>query len=618
MKTKKKSISRTMHVWLLTCVVSAFVITSTISFVLNTSLSRKNTISLLQSNLVDVCDAVHETDSLTILNTTLEWANYFDTCPTFDTSHDFMRMITNITTGHNIDEINIIDENGIIITSNVVSYHGYVMADYEQSREFLVLLRDSTVKTYVQELRTQGYDNRRKFRYAASVFKHHKGFIEIGINEEHYNQMTKNILSGFTRHRRIGDNGCIYILDENLDIISAPIGSENISSKELGVSKGVFDANEPNALFECTLNGIDCYCMYSVEKGCTILAVQPVSEATLSRNTSVLLSSIIVFVIFFLLINIIGYLIRRLVVKNIDKVNDSLTKITEGNLDEEVNVRDSYEFDSLSTDINSTVNKLKVYIHEAETRMDADLALAKAIQLSTLPAEFPAFPDNKEFDVYASMLAAKEVGGDFYDFYFSGENKFTITIADVAGKGIPAAMFMMRGKTTLKNIISTGVPLDKACTKVSRNLCKHNDTMTFFTGWIGTIDLATGQLTYVNAGHNLPVIRKNGGEFCFLACKPCLPVAVFEDFEYQTETVQLQPGDELFLYTDGVTEAANVDDQLFGDERLIESLNSLSVSECASPEKICKAVLKAVQKYAEGAEQSDDITMLCFKYEGMK
>jgi len=613
---KKNTISKTIHNWLFVCVLTAFSVATLISFVMNTRMSRANTEKLLHTHLEDVCSSVQETDSLTILNNTLYWADYFNNFDSFEPSDDFMRMLNNIAWGNDIDEICIIDENGIIISSNVREYLGYEMARSEQSAEFMVLLNDTTVKTYVQELRTQGYDEARRFRYAASVFADHPGFLELGISEANYTKRIKQLLNGSTRYRRIGDHGSIYILDQDFDLISAPYDCTLMNADSIGITRQLLDEQKPQHIFECDILGEPCYCMYSYEQHSIVLAAQPVSEATLTRNMAVTLSSLTVSIIFLILFIAIWLLLRKLVVNNIDKVNDSLTKITNGNLEEKVEVRGTSEFDSLSTDINMTVNRLKDYIHEAETRIDADLALSKAIQLSSLPSTFPAFPNRNEFDIYASMNAAKEVGGDFYDFYFSGKDKITITIADVAGKGIPAAMFMMRGKSTLKNQINTGIALADACNRVNANLCTNNDTNTFFTAWIGQIDLSTGWLTYVNCGHNLPVIRHNGGVFDFANCKANLAMAIFDDFTYESQTVQLQPGDEIFLYTDGVTEAENTTKELFGDQQLIDSLNAMPVSKAGTPESICKYVLHCVQTFANGAEQSDDITMLCFKYLG--
>lgn len=614
MYKKIERISKKIQRNLLCCVVAAFAIATAASFMMNTKMSRDSTKKLLMTNIDDICDAVHETDSTTILVTTLRCADYFDAYKSFEPSTEFLAIVHSIATGYNIDEINFIDNDGIIISSNKTEYLGYDMSSAAQSKEFLVLLNDSSTKTFIQGLRENGY-GKEKFRYAGAVFKKHKGFIQLGISGKHYDRIISNLLKGSTRYRRIGDNGSMFIFDKDLKVISSPKGFDPHNLQDIGIDKAILLGYQPSTIFEANINGISCYCMYKVEQGCIVLATQPVSEATLTRNNSVILSSINVFIIFLVLFIVIWWLLKRLVVNNIDKVNNSLTRITKGHLEEVIDVRDSYEFDSLSTDINNTVDRLKTYIHEAETRMDADLALAKAIQLSVLPNEFPAYPNNKEFDVFAKMTAAKIVGGDFYDFYFSSEDKFTFTIADVSGKGIPAAMFMMRGKSILKNIISTGTPLDKACNKANRSLCQNNETITFFTGWIGTIDLKTGVVTYINAGHNLPLIRKNGGEFVFLPCQPGIPMAI-EDFEYKTETIQLNPGDELLLYTDGVTEATNTNRELFGDDRLIESLKKMPLSQAGKPHDVCDYLLKEVKRFANGAEQSDDITMLCFKYIG--
>lgn len=611
---KKTSISRTIHNWILVSVLAAFAVATSVSFVMNTRMSRKSTENLLKTHLEDVCSAVHETDSLTILNSVIRWADYFNNFESFEPTSEFIRMVNNIAWGNDIDEICFINEKGIIESSNEEKYHGYDMASAEQSREFLILLRDSTVKTFIQELRAQGMNKATRMRYAASTFATHPGFIEIGIKEENYKKHILNLLEGSTRYRRIGDTGSIYIFAPDFHIISAPATCTDTIS--LGITRELLEAQEPSTIFQSEVRGEDCYCMYSIEQGCYVLAIQPISEATLTRNTAVYLSSATVFIIFIILFFIIWWLIRKLVVHNINKVNNSLTKITDGNLDEKVDVRDSYEFDSLSTDINKTVTRLKEYIHEAETRMDADLSLAKAIQLSALPSTFPAFPNRTDFDVFAGMLTAKEVGGDFYDFYFSDQDTFTITIADVAGKGIPAAMFMMRGKSTMKNIISTGMELETACNEINTSLCTNNDTNTFVTVWVAQINLTSGLMTFVNCGHNLPIVRHQNGKFEFAQCKPNLPLATFDAFQYEQETIQLQPGDEVFLYTDGVTEAANKNDELFGDERLIDTLNNIPLSKASSPQDICKYILSEVQDFANGTEQSDDITMLCFKYQG--
>gem|GEM_PF-6573826 len=576
-------------------------------------MSRSNTEKLLHTHLEDICNAVYETDSLTLVNSALSWADYFDKFKWYEPSADFMRMTNNIAWGNNIDEICFINEEGIIVASNIHEYLGYEMTSAEQSAEFLKLLTDPDTKTYVQKLREQGYDHQKKFRYVGAVMPHHAGFIELGITEDNYRKQICELLKNSTRYRRIGDNGSIFILDEDFQLISAPRSCSATSADSIGVTRQMLEQQKPSEIFECEIMGVNSYAMYNSEQGCIVLAAQPVSEAMLTRDTAVSLSSITVSVIFLILFVTIWLLIRKLVVKNIDRVNGSLSKITNGNLEEIVEVRDTTEFDSLSTDINMTVHRLKEYIHEAETRMDADLALAKAIQLAALPT---TFPKRKDFDLYASMLTAKEVGGDFYDFYFSSPETLTITIADVAGKGIPAAMFMMGSKTTLKNQISTGMKLDEACSVANTTLSNNNDTCTFLTAWIGQINLTTGLMTFVNCGHNRPVIRRNSGRYEFAECEADLPMAVLDKNQYKCQTIQLKAGDEILLYTDGVTEATDPNKKLFGDDQLIEVLNKMTIEQASSTESICHFLLNRVQTFANGADQSDDITMLCFRYLG--
>lgn len=303
-------------------------------------------------------------------------------------------------------------------------------------------------------------------------------------------------------------------------------------------------------------------------------------------------------------------MIKKVVVKNIEKINNSLAKITDGDLDETVNVRSNEEFAVLSDDINSTVDTLKRYIKEADERIDKELEFARQIQHSALPSVFPPYPNRIDFDIFAQMYTAKEVGGDFYDFYLLGKDKLAFLIADVSGKGIPAAMFMMTAKTLIKSLVESGIEPSDAFTKANNKLCENNEAGMFVTAWLGILDLNTGLLKYVNAGHNPPLIKRNGKYFEFLCSKPNFVLAGMENIKYKTNEIQLSPGDEIFLYTDGVTEANDTSYELFGDDRLLESLNE---NDCLAVEQLCKKVKSDVDRFVGNALQSDDITMLAVK-----
>ena len=242
----------------------------------------------------------------------------------------------------------------------------------------------------------------------------------------------------------------------------------------------------------------------------------------------------------------------------------------------------------------------------------SELSVATHIQTSMLPCIFPAFPERTEFDIYATMNPAKEVGGDFYDFFLVDDDHLAVVIADVSGKGVPAALFMVIAKTLIKDHAQQGTQPEEVFTEVNRLLCEANDEGMFVTAWMGVLELSTGHLSYVNAGHNPPLLR-SGGKYEFLRTRSGFILAGMEGMRYRPASLDLTPGDALYLYTDGVTEAANEDRHLYGDQRLCEILNAHADS---GPETLLKIVKDDVDKFVGTAPQFDDITMLGLRYLG--
>ncbi len=248
-------------------------------------------------------------------------------------------------------------------------------------------------------------------------------------------------------------------------------------------------------------------------------------------------------------------------------------------------------------------------INTEKEHMSRELAIATNIQKNMLPTIFPPFPNRKDIDLFATMIPAKEVGGDFYDFYFSDENTLSFLIADVSGKGIPAAMFMMTTKTMIKNFAETGVTLDEVFNQANHKLCEINDSNMFVTAWMGAVDMTTGVLSFVNAGHNPPLIKRANGKFEYLKERSGIVLAGMDGIKYRKKEVQLYPGDKIYLYTDGVTEAEDIDNNLFGEERLQNYLNSLEKIDVVES---CDGVMREIEKFVGDAPQFDDITMLMF------
>ena len=270
------------------------------------------------------------------------------------------------------------------------------------------------------------------------------------------------------------------------------------------------------------------------------------------------------------------------------------------------------DIDLMEEQIHDYVNDLMSVTAEKE-RISTELDLANRIQTSRLPSIFPAFPDHDEFDIHASMDPAKEVGGDFYDFFFVDDKRLCMVIADVSGKGVPAALFMMGSKILLQNLAlvkrSPAEVLDAANNQICRN--EHEDM--FVTVWIGILDVTTGKLTAANAGHEYPALKHGDGSFELVKDKHGLVVGVMEGVPYTEYEIQLEPGDKLFVYTDGVPEATNAEEELFGTDRMIEAL---STANDEAPKKVLETVKSAVDEFVGEADQFDDITMLCLQYKG--
>lgn len=252
---------------------------------------------------------------------------------------------------------------------------------------------------------------------------------------------------------------------------------------------------------------------------------------------------------------------------------------------------------------------------QVRARRAKELAMATDIQENAIPRVFPPFPEEKRMALFADMKPAREVGGDFYDFYFTGQDRLAFLVADVSDKGVPAALFMMRAKTILKNFAQTGRPLDEAVAAANDALCEGNAASMFVTAWIGELDLASGVVRYVNAGHNPPVVlRAKDGSAAYLRSRPGLVLGAMPGAKYRAAELALGPGDALYIYTDGITEQTDSKGELFGEERLCALLEQGRFLE--NPGSCTSAVLARVDAHAAGAEQSDDRTQLLLVWRG--
>ncbi len=600
-----KNISQSFQRFLLVCVTAGFLMTTVFTWALQTELAKNEASELVKLNIEDVREDILDASNKNLLELTKKIASRLNSAEKADSA-----LLNELGKEFDIAEINVIDSRGIITASTYENFLEYDMRGGSQSAEFLVLL-DGKTKEYVQNYQPTSSDPTISRKYAGIVLND-GGFVQVAYDAERFQKDIDDVVVGVTRNRHVGENGCIIIAGEDWNIVSDRHGNEG---KNLDVSGIYIDRSTmpEGDLFNAVVYDDDAICSYIVSEGYYIVAVLPRTEAMFSRDISVYITVFMEFVVFGMLFIVVYFLIKKLVVDNMAKINRSLAKITSGNLDTVVDVRTNEEFASLSDDINSTVLTLKRYIAEAAARIDKELEFAKTIQHSAIPTVFPPYLGHSEFDIYAAMDTAKEVGGDFYDFYFVGENKLGFLIADVSGKGIPAAMFMMTAKTIIKGYAESGKSVDEVFTIANEKLCESNEAGMFVTAWFGVLDLLTGKIEFVNAGHNPPLVRHKDSTFDYLKSKPSFVIAGMEGMKYRRNEFFLSPGDEIYLYTDGVTEATDSENRLYGEEKLVKFLNTLHG---LSGEEICHAVKADVAGFVGDAPQFDDITMLYLKYNG--
>lgn len=596
-------ISQTFQRWLLICILAAYLVTSVYTYILQDGIASVETQKVFASAIKDtVLDVQGKSDEHMLAKAEQIRADY-EKAPN--------RSMRALAREHGVTEINIVNKSGMIIDSTEEGLAGnFNMNDTVQSREFMVLTGEIT--QMVQPYGPVGSDEKtmRKF---AGIQLQDGGFLQVGYGTEQFHDMLDDFVVDVTKNRHVGSEGFVAVCDEALNMVThTPRNGMHISTIGIQPEQEMLEGKSASRLYETVIvNAQTDYAeeylyVFTFVEGYCIIAAMPEAEAMFMRDASMYTSVFMQVLIFTTLFVFVYFMIKRVIINSMRKVNHSLGQITNGNLNVTVDVRTSEEFASLSDDINSTVDTLKKYIAEASARIDRELEYAKQIQTSALPANFPK---NEPYDIYAQMLPAKEVGGDFYDFYRLDDRRVAFLAADVSGKGIPAAMFMMTAKTIIKDLAENGLPVDEIFTRANQRLCENNEADMFVTGWMGILDLPTGELTFANAGHNPPLLMKKEGEFTYLRSKANLALAFMEGTQYNVNTLTLEPGDRLFLYTDGVTEATDIHQQLYGEERLEGYLNENRI---APAETLLTGLKADIDSFVGEAPQFDDITMLLF------
>ena len=604
-KKTSEGIAHTFQRRLLSCIVVAYLVTSTFTLILQNGMAQIETQEVFTVAINDIEAAVREKSNHQLLEIAEQVKQEYENDPTVS--------LIGLAWEYDIKEINVVDADGLITNSTEADVIGnYDMNSKAQSKEFVDTLK--VQDSFVQEYSPRGKDESVWRKYAA-VNLADGGFIQVGYDAEQFHEMLNEFVIDVTKNRHVGTSGFVAVLDEQLCmVIDNAYAGEHVTAIGIIPPEEMEQGRTATALYNADVvdgvNDLSAEYMYVFKfvEGYCLIAAMPVAEAMFMRDASMLTSIFMQVLIFATLFVFIYILIKRVIINNLKKINDTLARITNGDLSVTVDVRSNEEFASLSDDINSTVATLKRYIAEAAARIDKELEYAKQIQLSALPTNFPKGDD---YSIYAQMIAAKEVGGDFYDFYKLSDTTVAFLAADVSGKGIPAAMFMMTSKTIIKDLAESGMAVNDIFTKANEKLCENNESGMFVTAWMGILDITTGKMQFANAGHNPPLLKRADGSFEYLKTRAGFVLAGMEGVRYRLGELTLCPGDRFFLYTDGVPEATNADNQLYGEDRLLAFMNQNARVEATT---LLPALKANIDAFVGEAPQFDDITMLMFDY----
>ncbi|MBP5162241.1 MAG: SpoIIE family protein phosphatase [Spirochaetales bacterium] len=479
------------------------------------------------------------------------------------------------------------------------------------------------------------------------------GKLAVVVGADLFLDMIEDEVSEFDKSNSfmflINQNGHVIFSPKESGVLSAKVSSDATDLRTLGNDFSLFVTDVLNGREDYAVVDLDGESYYMVGRkmasiGWAVISAvdvasveQPskdmqaslaeISEYTINEISSILRTFGILGISIILVISAVGLAISLTVsgkvVNPLKKMTNKIKTLKGDSFD--FLMEDSYltndEIEILARAFEDLSSKTKKYISQItaitaeKERIGAELNVATQIQADMLPSIFPPYPQKTEIDLYATMTPAKEVGGDFYDFFLTDANHLALVMADVSGKGVPAALFMVIAKTLLKNRAVMGGTPAEILEDVNNHLCDGNKTQFFVTAWMAIIDLRTGEGIAANAGHEHPALRRAGKKYELVRYKHSPVLGMMEGIIFQEHEFKLNPGDSLFVYTDGVPEATDSKNRLFGEERMVDALN---VDPDALPSEVIRNVRSGIDGFVAGAEQFDDITMLCFKYKGNK
>lgn len=622
MEKKEKRIGKIIYEWLIVLVLGAFALAAAAGLLLQNYLQQRQSFTLLREYIEDFT-ANWDFNAYVKWYISLDWGMGNDTEEgSFDyfQDNDFLKKVIEANAGW-LTEISIVDNQGIVTYSSDPEMVGYDLHDSEYMSEFLCILDGKDY--YARDFYPDPFetDPDLKIVYGAVPVHNYDGLVLFGFNKQALATQMKDDLWDSVTENRIGKTGFLIACSKDKIIAGITDAAKNEKLQEDIPYAG--EAKLPETEDEITetitdFYGEKCYVSAVKKPGYYLIAAYPLKEANALRDKFNVIFVITLLIVLAALFVVLYFLLKNHVVHEVRSIHESLKRITGGDLDEKAEADGSLEFYGLSTGINNMVSNLKDRIQAAKEQMAEEMEKARRIQESAVPG---VFPENDAFGIYATMHTAEAVGGDFYDFFMTDANTLVFVMADVSGKGMTAALYMMRAKALIKTSAEQGLPVEEVAQTVNSKLCEDFAQDMFVTAWLGFLDLRTGLLSYVHAGHTLPV--HVGKEVSFVKQKINMVLGGIKRSRYIRQDIELLPGESIYLYTDGVTEAHNAAGEMFGEDGLInlikEKQNDLGSLEGSALCKAgCEMVYENVMEFTGTAPQFDDITMMWVTYKGIK
>ncbi len=496
------------------------------------------------------------------------------------------------------EQVAITDEKGVVLAAVPISYKGFDLSTDRDATQFLPCI-DTPGYEYIQregeQLKSTG------LQYVGVHRQDAPGLIRVGFRPQYEQRAREATAYGrLAATHRLGSTGRIIAFRGG-----APLNREALPGPAAD-----FLSMPLGTLQRMTFNGKEHFVYAKERKGFRLVGIVPLRDfypAGLRNLRSRLIANSIVLAAVFALVS---FLLQRLVINRIAHVNETLRRIAEGDADARVDVVSSPEFVRLSTGINSMLDSIKVMNDQSRERMKKELELARFMQRATLPE---ASPEHSDFELQASLLPAATVGGDFYDFFMADDDHLTFMLAAVSGTGVPAALFMMRSLSIIRSFARTGREPSTVLSSANRALCEGRTADMYVSLFYGSLELSTGVLTCVNAGHEPPLLQRLGGAYAELSLSRSPVLGAVEGVPYRSQQMQLAPGDRIFLYTKGLLAAQNTNKEAFGMARILTALEG----EAPTLADLPNLVRKALRRFTQDAPQEHDITLLALEYQSI-